>query len=266
MMRMLRSIILSASAGFLIPTLAFATMDTVPQAAAPIYSFELSYEDAEGAIGFALAEKGAGNKVLASITGDKKTEALFTYGRPITVEIRALKFDTTTKRWNASLMFVNEGTIVSAMPVTGRFEEVVEVPVLKRQVKNGDVIKASDIEIRDIAVSRTRSDTITDISSLVGKSPERSISPSRPIREAEIASPVLIKKNALVQMRYSSPGMEITATGQALEEGGKGSMISVRNLASKKLVRAQVADGQTVNIINSTTQASATAGTDSYAN
>ena len=223
------------------------------QANAATYLYALSYEDAEGAIGFALSDKGAGNKVNATISGHK-TDALFSYNKPITVEIRGLQFDKNASRWNASLMFVNEGNVVSAMPVTGRFEEVMEVPVLKRPVKNGDVIKAADIEIRDFAVSRTRSDTITDIAGLIGKSPARSISASRPVREQELASPAIIKKNGLVQMRYLSPGMEITATGQALEEGSKGSVISVRNLASKRLVRAVIADDKTVNVLSDKTR------------
>ncbi|MEK7387982.1 MAG: flagellar basal body P-ring formation chaperone FlgA, partial [candidate division NC10 bacterium] len=73
---------------------------------------------------------------------------------------------------------------------------------------------------------------------LVGQSPERTISPYRPVRDHEIARPALIKKDAIVQMRYQSPGMEITTTGQAMADGSKGRMIAVRNLASKKVVHA----------------------------
>jgi flagella basal body P-ring formation protein FlgA len=265
MIKFIRNILLAFSAGFIVPTLAFATMDqpTAPAAPAPKYSFQLSYDDAEGAIAFALAEKGAGNKISALITGHKN-DAIFSYSKPISVEIRGLQYDKTASHWSASLAFVNDGDVVSAMPVAGRFEELVEVPVLKRPVASGEVIKASDIELRDYAFSRTRSDTITDIASLVGKSPARTISPSRPIRSQEIATPALVKKNGIVQIKYSSPGMEITTTGQAIEDGAKGSIISVRNLNSKKIIRAQVNDESTVSIIVPGAQSTELAGGNSY--
>lgn len=253
MSKIIRNFIASAAIGFMIPTLAFATIEEPPSVASPKYIFQLSYDDAEGAIGFALSDKGAGNKVAATINGHK-TDALFSYNKPIAVEIRGLQFDKARGQWNASLLFVNDGATVSAMPVSGRFEEMTEIPVLKRQVRAGDIIKEADVEIRDYALSRTRSDTIGDIASLVGKSPSRAISPNRPIREQEIAQPVLVKKNGIVQMRYSSPGVEITVSGQATEEGSRGSVISVKNLGSKKIVRAVVEDENTVSIVNTQMQ------------
>lgn len=226
-----------------------------PSVASPSYLFQLSYEDAEGAIGFALAEKGAGEKVAASIVG-KKAEAIFSYNKPISVEIRGLQFDKSVHRWSANLLFVADEQVVSAIPVAGRFEEMIEVPVLKRQVREGEVINKDYIEIRDYALSRTRSDTITDMASMVGKTPSHTISAFRPIREHEIAQMAIVKKDGIVQIRYASPGMEITTTGQALDEGAKGDVINVRNLASKKTVRAVVADENTVNVVTANIQTS----------
>lgn len=210
--------------------------------------FQLSYEDVEGAVGFALSDKGAGQKIAATVNGDRR-KPLFSYDKPISVEIRGLQFDGDNKRWSASLLFVSGDAVVSAIPVSGRFEETVEIPVLKRQVKNGEVIRAEDIELRDHPFARTRSDTVTDLASLVGKSPTRTISPGRPVYESELAGPTLVKKNATVQMRYLSAGLEISATGQTVDDGARGDVITVRNLASKKLVRAVIADEKTVDVV-----------------
>jgi flagella basal body P-ring formation protein FlgA len=102
--------------------------------------------------------------------------------------------------------------------------------------------------MRDFPITHTRNDTITDATQLVGKSPVLAISPSRPVRQHEIASPAIVKKNSIVSMRFTSPGMEITATGQAMEEGAKGDVINVRNTVSRKIVRAVIADANTVDI------------------
>jgi len=218
-----------------------------PQAQKMAPLFEVSYREAEEAVNRALVEKGAGGKVAATITGDS-SNPLFSYTRPIKIEVHSLTFDKASGRWGANLLAVAESDIITAIPAGGRYDEMMEVPVLKREIRNGDVIGQADIEIRDFPVARTRSDTITDISSLIGKSPARTISAGRPIREHEIAALSVVKKNSLVQMRYSSPGMEITATGQALEDGAKGSSIAVRNLSSKKTVRAVIEDSNNVSV------------------
>lgn len=249
---MIRMLKLAASCfvtGFVIPTLAFATIEEQAVNTNPAaYLFQLAYSDVEEAVGFALADKGAGDKVSASITG-RKEGPVFSHNKPLSVEIRGLKFDKNAGRWNASLMFVSENAIVSAMPVSGRFEEMVELPVLKRQMRSGETINDKDIQIRDFPVSSTRSDAITDLASLIGKSPLRTISMNRPIREQEIARPTIVKKNALVQMNYNSGAMQISDAGQAMEDGSQGSVISVKNVASKKTIRAVVVSADRVEVM-----------------
>ncbi len=56
-------------------------------------------------------------------------------------------------------------------------------------------------------------------------------------------------------MRYLSPGMSITITGQVLEDGARGSTVDVRNLTSKKIVRAVVEDANTVDVSPNNNQA-----------
>ncbi len=221
---------------------------TDPAAGEPQHVFQLTSEDAEKAISDALATQGAGAKIAATIIGHNKSDPLFSHGKPITVELRGLTFDKSTRRWSTSLMAVSGEEIVTAMPLSGRFEEIVEVPVLKRQIRSGELISEDDLEMRSFPVHRTRAETVTDMKELIGQSPMRTLSTGRPIRSHEISGPVLVKKDSIVQMRYSMPGMEISATGQAMEEGSKGRMIAVRNLASKKVVHALVDGENTVMI------------------
>jgi len=211
-------------------------------------AFEISYSDAEEAVGAALNQKGIGDKISVTIVG-RKNAPIFASDKPVTIEVKGLQIEKRDNRWSASLLFVAAGEVVSALPSTGHFDEMVELPVLKREIRTGDIISEADIEIRDFSMAHTRTDTVTDISALVGKSPLHNISPSRPLREHEVASPAIIKKNNVVDMHYSSPGMEITTVGQALDDGAKGDVINIRNMASKKIVRAIIADNKTVNII-----------------
>lgn len=219
-------------------------------AVTPGSTFEVSYAEAEQAVSLALAGKGAGAKISAVMQGRQPGQALYTYGKPMAVNVRGLQFDKKSRMWNASLLFVANGNVISAMPASGRYDQIIEVPVLKRTVVHGDLIKAQDVELHDFPVGQTRTDTVTDLSNLIGKSPVRGISQGRPIRESEIESPAIIRKNAIVQMRYVTSAMQITATGQALKEGAKGDIITVKNTASRRVVRAVVADAGAVDVLS----------------
>ncbi len=228
--------------------------------------FPLSYADAEEAVSRALADKGAADKVAAKINGRGDNTPLYSYTAPLTVDVRGLRFDKPSGHWSANLLLLANGSVVSALPASGRFDEMVEVPMLKRALNNKNVISTSDIEVRDMPISQTRVDVITDIASLIGKSPVYSVSAYRPIRDHEIATPPLVRKSNIVQMRYLSPGMEITTTGQALDDGAKGTVINVRNLASKKIVQAVVEDSATVSVTGDTRiQSSSNQTADAYA-
>lgn len=212
---------------------------TPPVVNGKAYLFPLFYHDAEEVISRALADRGAGEKIRATMNG-RKSDPMFYYSGPMTVETRGLTFDAAARHWTANILIVSGGEVITALPAAGRFDEMAEVPVLRRAIRNGDVIRADDVEIRDIPAGQIRGDTITDLAGLVGKSPARSISANRPVRGHEIGQPAMVKKNSVVQMRYFSPGMEITTTGQALDDGAQGGLVTVRNLTSKKVVQAVV--------------------------
>ena len=230
---------------------------------APQNLFEVSYSAAADAVNQSLTEKGVGDKVSSTING-RTNKPIFAYSKPVTVEVRGLKYEKQSGHWDASLAFVADGEVVSALPAAGHFDEMIEVAVLKREMRNGDIIHESDVEIRDFSLNHTRVDTVNDLSALIGKTPARSISPFRPVRTAEVVAPAVIKKDALVQMRYSLPGMEISTSGQAMMGGAKGDVITVRNLTSKKIVRAVIENSETVSISSTNQETSQLAG-DSHA-
>ncbi len=214
--------------------------------------FQVSYSEAEEAVSAALGERGIADKVGAMMDGRKNT-AIFAYSQPIHVQTRGMQVDKDHGRWSANILFVTaDGSVVSALPAAGHFNEVIEVPVLKRAFRHGEVITQADIELRDFAMNRTRPDTVTDLSSLIGKTPMGSVSPFRPIRDIEIASMPIVKRDAIVQINYNVPGMQISTSGQALAAGARGDVIDVRNTTSKKVVRAVIEASDRVQVVTGT--------------
>lgn len=212
-------------------------------------AFQVSYDDVEEAVATTLHQNGLTEKLKVTMTGHKEI-SIFSYEKPVSVEVKGLKFAKLDNRWTASLLFVSNNEVISAIPASGHFDEIVELPVLKSSVRAGDIISENDLEIRDFSIGHTRNDTITDLSELIGKTPLHNLSPSRPIKHQEVSIPSIIKKTNIVEMRYNSPGMQISTSGEAMMDGAKGDVINVKNSTSKKIVRAVVADNKTVNIVS----------------
>ena len=252
----------------------FAMADDVDstQPAQQSYIFNISYDDAQDAISKALTEKlgeklgeklatdkqtdKQARKTIAATINGKKATPLYSSNKPVNVEIRGLKEDSEKNSWSASMLITSDDNVISAMPLAGRYSVMSEVPVFRHALKNGDIISQADIELKSFPEVRTSSDIIIDTASIIGKTPIRAISPSRPIRTNEIAGISLVKKNALVQMRYKTDYMEITTTGQALADGARGDVIEIRNVTSKKTTRAVVADNNIVDILAQNVQTS----------
>jgi len=222
-----------------------ASIDT-SRNADPRNIFDVSYETVQEVLSQQLTEKGVGDKVSVVMNGHSN-KPIFSYTRPVTIETRSLQFDKSNGHWQTNLLFLADGEVVSVLPASGHFDEMVEIAMLKHEVRNGEVIRENDLEIRDYSSTHMHADTITDLAGLLGKTPIHTISPFRPVRTSEVITPAIIKKDAIVQMRFTLPGMDISTEGQAMMDGAKGDVIPVRNINSKKIVRAVIEDSQTVN-------------------
>ncbi len=207
----------------------------------------LSVADAEEAVGAALAQKGAAAHVQAIIIGQRQ-KLLYSGEKPMHVEVKGLQFDKVSYRWSGNLLFVADGEVVSAMPVAGRYQEMVSFPVLKRAVRAGETIAEEDVEYADFAQPRIKTELIEDAGAMIGKSPRRMIPAHRPLRVSDLSAPQVLKKNAMVQLSYKTSSMEITTAGQAMDAGAPGDVINVKNLASKAVVRGVVQDDRTVTV------------------
>jgi flagella basal body P-ring formation protein FlgA len=68
----------------------------------------------------------------------------------------------------------------------------------------------------------------------------RQIAPGQPFGSNELVRPSLVVKGASVLMLLDSPGIALTAQGQAVEAGAIGERIRVLNPVSRAVVEAEV--------------------------
>jgi flagella basal body P-ring formation protein FlgA len=210
-----------------------------PAADAPAPYFTISRDDVEKAVAEYIKLHGEEAKTIHA-TMDPGAPILHAADHALKISLQALQVDRASHRWQAQAYIVGNRTTEIVRPVSGRYETIIAVPVLTRQFGSSDVIEASDIEMREIPERLMRKDTVTRAETIIGKSPIRMISASRPIRTTEIAQPTVVKKGQAVEMTYTTPSISIRDSGEALEDGAQGAVIRVKNSKTGKAVTARV--------------------------
>jgi flagella basal body P-ring formation protein FlgA len=209
--------------------------------------FEISTRDLEQAVAERLKEQSVAEHPRAMVQ-PSGTPVFYRADHPITLKLMAMQVDAGAKRWQADAYIIAGGKTERVTPVSGRYDELIAVPVLKRQVTNRDVIEAADLETQMIAESKLRKDIITEESGLIGHSARRIISAGRAIRAGEVMTPMVITKGANIEMVYRTPYIAIRTSGEALENGAAGAVIRVKNVDSGRAVSAKVLDANRVEV------------------
>jgi flagella basal body P-ring formation protein FlgA len=165
------------------------------------------------------------------------------------VLIAGLAHDPESGRFTAHLVAPAEGTPLARATITGRAVEMIEVPVLRRRLAPGDVIRERDVEWLSLRADRIARNAALDIADLLGKSPRRPVRAGEPVLGNELREPILVPKNSLVTIRLQTARMTLTAQGKAMEPGARGDVIRVINTKSNKVISASVTDSGSVEVI-----------------
>ncbi|HEX9792189.1 MAG TPA: flagellar basal body P-ring formation chaperone FlgA [Kiloniellales bacterium] len=169
-----------------------------------------------------------------------------------TLAISGLNYDPASGRFTAILVAPASGTPLANATISGRVVTMTEVPVLRRRVEPGEVIRADDVEWSSVRTDRIGRDIIVDTANLIGMSPRRPVRPGDTILASELQAPVVVAKNSLVTIRLDTNRMSLSAQGRALEPGSNGDVIRVMNTKSNKIINAAVVDSGTVRVVTTT--------------
>jgi flagella basal body P-ring formation protein FlgA len=124
----------------------------------------------------------------------------------------------------------------------------VDVVVPAHDIARGTLIGESDLAYKPIPVLRANTSIVRAFADAEGKEARRALRAGDLIRESDLKHPTLVAKGANVTMVFEAPGMQLTAVGRALSEGGEGDSISVLNPTSYRQVSAVVVSAGTVRV------------------
>jgi flagella basal body P-ring formation protein FlgA len=141
-------------------------------------------------------------------------------------------------RTGAFSALIEGGEGVEPVRVTGRANAVMEIPALARTVAAGEHISASDIVWIETPANRLNADAITDPFEIEGQEAKRTLRAGVALRRHDVKAPSVIRKDELVTVVYTRPGISLAARGRALEDAEAGAAFRVLNLQSNRVIEA----------------------------
>ncbi len=108
------------------------------------------------------------------------------------------------------------------------------LPVPNVTIYPNDTIRESWIVEHDFSASPfpPKGGVIDARAALIGKIARRTLLPGMPIPVTAVGEPRLVSNGERVRVVYTEGGLTITTYGSALQAGGAGDVVSVRNLDS----------------------------------
>ena len=151
-----------------------------------------------------------------------------------------LDYDAAAGRFSAMLSVAGAAMEPLHLRVAGRVDDTVEVPVTTTRLLAGSVLRAQDVHVARVHTTILRGEVARRPGDAIGMQLKRQIAAGQPLEMSELMLPSMVQKGATVLMLLDSPGITLTAQGQAMDAGAIGERIRVLNPGSRAVVEAEV--------------------------
>jgi flagella basal body P-ring formation protein FlgA len=133
-----------------------------------------------------------------------------------------------------------------ALFATPALASAMQVVTPTRDIARGEVIGAGDVVLGTPANPLLSGNVLTSLDAAEGMEARRPLRAGEIISATDLRHPVVVTKGQTVTMMFEAPGVELTAMGRAMSEGGIGDTVTVQNPASFRMVNAIVTAAGTV--------------------
>ena len=122
-----------------------------------------------------------------------------------------------------------------------------QVVVAVRPLRPGDIVRERDIKLVDPPSKRVPDDAFHAIDQVAGFQVTWTVSVKRPIRAADVRSPVLVRRGELVTVFARAAGVQVKSAARAMQNGSLGEIVTAESLLDRKQrFSARVVDIQEV--------------------
>jgi flagella basal body P-ring formation protein FlgA len=134
------------------------------------------------------------------------------------------------------------------------------VVVATRAMVPGDILQRTDVKL---AQGKAVDDDILfhSLDDVVGQQARRAVVEGMPIKQDDLQSPILVRRNDAVNVVARSAGIQVKTTGRAQEDGSKGDLIVVESMLNRERFLARVSGIHEVEVFAQTADADAATAT-----
>lgn len=115
-----------------------------------------------------------------------------------------------------------------------------DILVTASALQRGHILKQSDLTQQALNTSTLRQGYLVDTKQAVGQQLRRPLRAGEALRAGVLEQPLSIKRGEVVTLESSNGAIAVSTQAEALGSGRVGEQIRVRNLSSKRVIRAQV--------------------------
>lgn len=126
------------------------------------------------------------------------------------------------------------------------FAGTVRIVVPAHDIARGETIAEGDLTFSTVDGSALMSGVPTRIDEIKGMQTRRMLAAGQAFRADDVRRPIVITKGQTVTMQFVVPGVELTAMGRAMSEGGVGDTVTIQNPVSYRMISGTVVAPGTV--------------------
>ncbi len=198
----------------------------------------LRREDALDAVKSALVAAGASPDCDVELPGF--TPPLVPFEADPKPVVSDMDYEPNAGRFSAVLSITGTAMEPIHMRLAGRVDDTVDLPVATTRLPAGSVLRAEDVHVARVHTTLIRGEVVRRPGDAIGMQLKRQLAAGQPLVVGELMRPAMVQKGASVLMQLDSPGITLTAQGQALESGAIGERIQVLNPVSRAVIEAEV--------------------------
>ncbi len=181
-------------------------------------------------------------------TGSINLSMILPYDAPATVDISNTSYNSRTGRFEATISAPSTQNPIKQKIITGTVRALTQVPVLKSALRNGDIIAQNDIEMIDVYTNELQPDTLLKPEDLIGMTPRRMAMAGKMLRAPEMQAPELVSRGENVTIIFKNGPLSLSASGKALQNGAKGEIIRVINIASNRSIDGVISGSREITV------------------
>ncbi|WP_425063036.1 flagellar basal body P-ring formation chaperone FlgA [Pyruvatibacter mobilis] len=152
--------------------------------------------------------------------------------------VAGLEYDARTGLFTARV--TTPARKARTLTLTGRARQIREVPMPVTAIGRGETITEGMVSMVEMDAARIAPGTALSVDEIIGMSSRTALRAGQPVRVADLRLPVAVSKDSRVSITFEMPGMILTATGRALEDGPMGGLIRVLNTRSRRTIHARI--------------------------